>query len=91
MAAGVPVISTAVGAEGLNITPGKDILLAAAADAWLSHLTALSRQDALWSSLASAGKAYAARYDWDLLGRSLCATYSSWFHARAAGAGAGGN
>jgi glycosyltransferase involved in cell wall biosynthesis len=89
MAAGVPVVSTPIGAEGLKVSPGVDLLLASSAQDWLSHLAALAPQDALWTGLARAGRQFAERYDWEVLGNSLCSTYSTWFPSGAA-ASAGG-
>jgi sugar transferase (PEP-CTERM/EpsH1 system associated) len=81
MAAGVPVISTPLGAEGLDVTVNRDILLANADDpaVWARHVAALAASGDLRNRLAAAGRELVARqYDWDLLGRRLSATYQSW-------------
>jgi len=83
MAASVPVVSTPLGAEGLDVTPGRDILIAGLddAEAWASHLLALAdassgRRQAL---VAAAFRRAQTQYDWDALGQTLWATYQGWF------------
>jgi glycosyltransferase involved in cell wall biosynthesis len=88
MAAGVPVISTALGAEGLDVSPGENILIApgtaahaqaSPAQVWSEALASIVPQNELWTRLAAAGKALvASRYDWDALGRKLFELYSAW-------------
>ena len=93
MAAGVPVVSTPLGAEGLDIMPGENILLAPgdAADGapqptqeqvqeqWTSALASVADQGALWIKLASAGRALVeARYRWEAIGAKLFDTYYRW-------------
>jgi glycosyltransferase involved in cell wall biosynthesis len=80
MAAGVPVVSTALGAEGLEISPGENILIAGTAEDWVNHLSALARDAALWAAVARSGRELvAARYDWEFLGDRLWAAYREWF------------
>jgi glycosyltransferase involved in cell wall biosynthesis len=82
MAAGVPVVSTALGAEGLAVSPGADILIADSREEWLAQVAALASQGELWSRLACAGrKLVASRYDWDAIGESLYLTYNRWLEA----------
>jgi sugar transferase (PEP-CTERM/EpsH1 system associated) len=72
MAAGVPVISTRLGAEGLHIEDGKNILLAETAAEMQRAADRLSQSPAEWQALAAAGHALVAReYDWKSLGRRL--------------------
>ena len=79
MAAGVPVVSTPLGAEGLAVSPGTDILIAEKDADWLPQLSALSTQGDLWNRLAEAGRhLVAVRYDWETLGQSLYETYCRW-------------
>ncbi|MGA3186100.1 MAG: glycosyltransferase [Bryobacteraceae bacterium] len=78
MAAGVPVISTPLGAEGLEVTPGRDILIAGAddAEAWVRHLESLAecRQPLVTAAL----DLVRTRYDWEALGETLWSTYEDW-------------
>jgi glycosyltransferase involved in cell wall biosynthesis len=79
MAAGVPVVSTALGAEGLEVTPGQNILMAENEKDWLGALASISNGSALRSTLIFEGKRLVAtRYDWDILGRALDDTYRHW-------------
>ena len=79
MAAGVPVVSTTLGAEGLAVSPGRQVLIADRDQDWLEHLTSLVAKPEFWRSLAAAGQELArARYDWEILGASLYNTYSQW-------------
>jgi glycosyltransferase involved in cell wall biosynthesis len=82
MAAGVPVVSTPLGAEGLAVSPGDNILIADADGDWDAQLEALSRDPVLWRRLSAAGRALARdRYDWRILGNALCETYRQWLMA----------
>jgi glycosyltransferase involved in cell wall biosynthesis len=81
MAAGVPVVSTPLGAEGLAVTPGEDILFAEPddADSWLHHLTHLAEESAVRQRIVDhALRLVRTRYDWEALGRKLCETYEDW-------------
>jgi glycosyltransferase involved in cell wall biosynthesis len=79
MAAGVPVVSTPLGAEGLAVSPGTDILIAEKDEDWLPQLSALATQGDLWNRLAEAGRRLVtARYDWETLGQALYETYCRW-------------
>ena len=85
MAAGVPVISTLLGAEGLAVTSGKDILLTEPDDAegWLRHLTAVvDDKDQRAHLVQAALELTHTRYDWEILGRKLFETYEDWLQGR---------
>ena len=83
MAAGVPVVSTTLGAEGLAVTPGADILIADRQEDWLTQLAAISSQGSAWEALSKAGRELVRqRYDWEVLGRTLFETYSRWLDIR---------
>ena len=79
MAAGVPVVSSTLGAEGLRLTPGGDFLLADCEEDWLTALEALVSRDPLRSCLVEAGRRLVEReYDWEIIGDGLFQTYSRW-------------
>ena len=81
MAAGTPVVSTPLGAEGLAVTPDSDILIANPDDGptWVNHLERLTAEPELSLSLAEAGlDLVKTRYDWAILGRKLSITYANW-------------
>jgi polysaccharide biosynthesis protein PslH len=78
MAAGVPVVSTTLGAEGLAVSPDKHILIADRDKDWLPALAALSNDDRRGAMIAASLQLVRARYDWEVLGDALFATYFRW-------------
>jgi glycosyltransferase involved in cell wall biosynthesis len=79
LAAGVPVISTSLGVEGLAVTHGEEVLIADGEADWLPAFCSLADQGNLWHQLSIAGRRLVeAHYDWDVLGKSLVATYRQW-------------
>jgi glycosyltransferase involved in cell wall biosynthesis len=79
MAAGVPVVSTRLGAEGLQVTPDKELLFADRPDQWLPALRSLEEKRTQLTEAAR--QLVRARYDWDAIGRTLFATYGGWLKA----------
>lgn len=76
MAAGVPVISTRLGAEGLDVRDGEDIILAETADDFCRATLRLMADTRQWRKLAEAGRAHVrANYDWSRLGALLVGNY----------------
>jgi glycosyltransferase involved in cell wall biosynthesis len=72
MAAGIPVVSTTLGAEGLEVDPGRDLLTADTPAAMVEAIASLRDQPAQWRRLSDAGRAVAARtYDWRIVGDRL--------------------
>lgn len=81
MAAGVPVVSTPLGAEGLEVVEGENILLADAGDTegWAQRLETLADSPDGRARLTAAGlRLVKSRYDWEILGAKLQATYAEW-------------
>jgi glycosyltransferase involved in cell wall biosynthesis len=79
LAARVPVVSTSLGAEGLTITPGEEILIADNEGDWLPACSSLADQGELWQKLVTAGRRLVeTRYDWEVLGKSMVDTYRQW-------------
>jgi glycosyltransferase involved in cell wall biosynthesis len=75
MAAGVPVVSTARGAEGLAVERGVHLLLAETAEETREAIILLSRDTVKAAQLASAGlDLVRRRHDWSVLGDSLAAS-----------------
>jgi glycosyltransferase involved in cell wall biosynthesis len=65
MAMGRPIVSTRLGAEGIDVTDEKDILLADDADAFAKQLIRLLDDSALGSRLGQAARTLATeRYSW---------------------------
>ena len=80
MAAGVPVVSTVLGAEGLAVTPGSDIRIAGADDPqqWIDYLSALAQAPARRDQIHAALNLVRTRYDWEIVGQTLNDTYAAW-------------
>jgi polysaccharide biosynthesis protein PslH len=82
MAAGVPVVSSTLGAEGLAVTPGENILIADTQNSWVEALASLSASEARWQAISAAGRTLVeSRYDWEALGKTLFETYSQWLES----------
>jgi glycosyltransferase involved in cell wall biosynthesis len=66
MAAGLPVVSTAEGAEGLEVVPGEHVLIARDETDFARCVIQLLDDRSLVQSLtAKAGKLVEERYDWE--------------------------
>ena len=61
LAAGVPVISTSLGAEGMGLVPETDILLADTPQAFVAQILRLIGDEALWNRLSEAGRDFVER------------------------------
>lgn len=76
MAAGVPVVSTTLGAEGLNVTHNENILIADTDQAMIAEVFRLIEDDKTRSQLVTAGRELVFnQYDWSSLGTSLLNKY----------------
>jgi glycosyltransferase involved in cell wall biosynthesis len=72
MAAGVPVVSTTLGAEGLVVTPGKDILIADTPEAMADAVISLQPESPQWQQMTThARRLVQAEYDWPVMGEIL--------------------
>jgi len=81
MAAGVPVVSTPLGAEGLDVTDGVNALLVEPGDAegWAEKLGGLMDSEERRAGMTEAGlELVRTRYDWEILGAKLRDTYEGW-------------
>jgi GT2 family glycosyltransferase len=61
LANGVPVVSTSIGSEGMQMTPGVDVLVADSIVDFAAAVVDVLGDDALWQRLSDAGLAYAQR------------------------------
>jgi glycosyltransferase involved in cell wall biosynthesis len=81
MASGCAVVSTSIGAEGLDINDGRNILLADDPTAFAEAVSSLLLDTARRRSLQAAAATHAARFDWTVVVRrfeeSLTQTISS--------------
>jgi glycosyltransferase involved in cell wall biosynthesis len=61
LADGLPVVTTPIGAEGLDAVDGQDMMIATRPEELAERIIQIVRDDELWSSLSAAGQALAAR------------------------------
>jgi glycosyltransferase involved in cell wall biosynthesis len=91
MASRVPVVSTSLGAEGLDAIPGKHYLQADTPAAMLAALVGLSRDPGQAAQIAESGREFVrTHHGWDTLGDRLAnhlLTLRGKVSAKAAGAG----
>jgi polysaccharide biosynthesis protein PslH len=72
MAAGIPVISTKLGAEGLDLEDGTHLLLADSASEIIAAVNRLAASPELWRRLSRSGREVVSRlYDWRTLTENL--------------------
>ena len=89
MAAGTPVVSTSLGAEGLAVTVGKDILIADTPEAMADAIVSLQAQSPPWQELVANGRrSVRERYDWEVVGEVLWRLHREQVEAGAACLGA---
>ena len=78
MAAGVPVISTGLGAEGLEVKHAENILIADQPTEFVEAIASVIENEDQRRQLITAGRALVAeRYDWEKPGNALLAIYDS--------------
>jgi sugar transferase (PEP-CTERM/EpsH1 system associated) len=83
MAAGVPVVSTMLGAGGLKVANGQNILLADDDRELAEKITTIIDDETLRSNIVAAARALIAeRYEWSKLGASLASVYSNLLATR---------
>lgn len=76
MAAGVPVVSTTLGAEGLEVQHDENILIADTNEQLCEAIITVVEHEARRKHLSDAGRALVSnRYDWSSLGASLFRAY----------------
>jgi len=72
MAAGTPVVSSTLGAEGLAVTDGNDILIADSPESMANAVVSLQTGSPQWQNMiANARRLVRARYDWAVVGDIL--------------------
>jgi glycosyltransferase involved in cell wall biosynthesis len=78
MAAGVPVISTSLGAEGLEVEDKIHLLIADDVPAWTDALEWVADEARRRALTTAARELVVRRYDWEFLGQKLVETYTNW-------------
>jgi sugar transferase (PEP-CTERM/EpsH1 system associated) len=77
MAMGVPVVTTSIGALGLEATVGQDLLVADTPQEFAKHVTHLIQSPDLRQTIGNAGRQLVeAKYNWSVLAQQLEAVYS---------------
>jgi glycosyltransferase involved in cell wall biosynthesis len=72
LALGTPVVSTSKGAEGLDLVPGRDLLIADRPADFAAATVRLLKDEALRESLSQSGRqAVEERYDWEIIGQQF--------------------
>ncbi|MCF7787299.1 MAG: glycosyltransferase family 4 protein [Prosthecobacter sp.] len=80
MAMGTPVISTTIGAQGLNLAHGSDILLADTPEMFSHYTERMLHDDALRLKIGKRGmQTCRGRFGWPGLGQQLSSYYSQHF------------
>jgi len=86
LARGIPVVSTTIGAEGIDVTPGVHLLIADEPVDFAAAVVQLLRDRVLADQLATNGRRHAiARYDW----RAVCPAIEPVYRQALAAAGRG--
>lgn len=76
MAAGVPVVSTTLGAEGLEVLHNENILIADTSEQLVQAITSVVENKPRRDQLSAAGRELVSRrYDWSSLGTALFGVY----------------
>ena len=82
MAMGTPVISTTIGAQGLNLVHGLEILLADTPDMFAHYCERMLHDEVLRQKIETRGQQTCmARFGWPGLGRQLSSYYSQHFQS----------
>jgi glycosyltransferase involved in cell wall biosynthesis len=79
LAIGTPVVSTSKGAEGLDLAPGEDLILADPADSFAQAVIRLLTDPSLRDRLSAHGKlTVKAKYDWRFISANLLDSIRQW-------------
>ena len=75
---GIPVVSTSVGAEGIEVKDGENIFIADKPEDFAAQITKLLKDNALSFAVGQAGRELAERYDWKKIVEKLGSDYQSF-------------
>jgi glycosyltransferase involved in cell wall biosynthesis len=82
MAHGVPVITTSIGCEGLDVTHDENILIADEPEAFAAHCIRLLESDNLRQRIVSDGlRLVKEKYDWQIISQNLADNISAMLPA----------
>ncbi len=83
MASGKALVSTAIGCEGIDATPGEHLVVADEPEAFAEAVVALLADPARRAALGAAARAQAeARYAWPVIGQRLLEAYRTTIEGR---------
>lgn len=89
LAMGLPVVSTTLGAEGIDVRDGEHVLLADTPPAFANAVVRLLTEPGLAAKLGEAGRRLMhERYSWEVVGRQLLAVYADLIPSSHSGAAA---
>jgi glycosyltransferase involved in cell wall biosynthesis len=84
MALGMAIVSTSLGAEGIEVENGKHLLLADTPDEFADRIACLASSPSLCNELgANARELVAEKYTWDLVGNKLMDAYQTILNGHA--------
>jgi polysaccharide biosynthesis protein PslH len=90
LAMGIPVVSTSLGAEGIAITPGQDILIADDPAEFAAQVVALMNDEPLRKSMSRRGRELMeSHYEWQVIVPALEEVYQHTMRASLSGGAAG--
>jgi glycosyltransferase involved in cell wall biosynthesis len=72
LALGTPVVATGKGAEGLDLAPGRDLLIADKPADFAAAVLRLLQNPTLRETLSRNGRAAVKKYDWQIIGQNFC-------------------
>ncbi len=76
LARGIPIVSTTIGYEGIDLVPGKHLLVADTPEAFAAAVVRLLRDPSAGAALAEAGRArLLEKYDWTAVCPAMDAVY----------------
>ena len=85
MAHGKPIVTTTIGAQGIDLVPGHEAFFADSAEGFSEAVVRLLADPAKAAALGAAARAKAqARYDWSAIGGDLISIYAELLHSRCA-------
>lgn len=79
MAMGMPIVSTAIGCEGLDVTPGKDVLIANSPNEFVDRIEKIVTDEEIRKNLSVVARKTAEnKYSWDINGEKLNGFYAEF-------------
>jgi len=80
LAQGIPIVSTSIGCEGIDVTPGKDILVADTDEEFMQQIQRIFDDDKLRNTISDNARKTAENvYSWQIIGTKLIRYYEKLF------------